>query len=199
MIAIVVLAAGSSERMGQPKQLLPWGQTTLLGHAVNVALASAADRVVVILGYQAETFREALADRPMRVVINQEWATGLASSVRAGLATVPDAEAVVFLPTDQPRVTPALVDRVIATYRATGQPIVMLRCGDRRAPPALFARAMFPALQNLTGDQGGRALVDAHADQVAWVDLDEDDAACLADVDTPADYAVLLHVEQDLG
>lgn len=180
--------------MGQPKQLLPWRQdeTTLLGHAVDAALSSTADEVVVVLGYQADACRAAVSQsgfRPLRVVVNDEWSTGMASSVRAGLGTVPDAEAVVFVPIDQPWITPALIDRVIAAHRATGQPIAMLRCGERRAPPALFARATFPALQELTGDQGGRALVDAYADRVAWVDLDEDEASTLTDVDTPADYA----------
>jgi len=194
VIAVVVLAAGSSERMGRPKQLLPWGTTTLLGHAVDVALASAADAIVVVLGCQADTIRGQvgnLSHRSVRVAVNEDWPTGLASSVRAGLAAAPDAEAVVFLPVDQPRVTPALIDRVIATYRATGQPIVVPRYGDRRAPPVLFARPMFPALRRLTGDQGGRALFDTHADRIAWVDLDERDAAWLADVDTPADYEAL--------
>ncbi len=163
---------------------------------MDVARSAQVDRVVVVLGYQAETIAgqvAALSDGSVCVVVNPDWPAGLASSVRAGLAAVPQAAAVVFLPCDQPGVTPDLVNRVIAMHRATGQPIVMARCGDQRGPPALFARCMFPALQALAGDQGGRLLADACPDQVAFVDLDEAEAACLADVDTPADYAALSH------
>lgn len=189
MIPVIVLAAGAATRMGRLKQLLPWGPTTLLGHAVDVARASTADQVIVVLGCQADALVGHLAGQAVRVVVNEEWVSGLASSVRAGLAAVPDAEAAVFLPVDQPRITPDLINQVIATYRASGQPIVVPRCAGRRAPPILFARAMFPALRSLTGDQGGRVLIDQYAGQVAFVELA--DATPLTDVDTPADYEAL--------
>lgn len=193
MIAVIILAAGAAERMGRPKQLLPWTETTLLGHAVDVARRSVADQVVVVLGCQADLIRRTVNMPGVCVVVNEEWPAGLASSVRTGLAAVPNAAAVVFMPCDQPGITSDLVNRVIATHQTTGRPIVMVRCGNRRGPPALFARRLFPALQTLAGDQGGRQLLEMYPDQVAWVDLDESAAACLADVDTPADYQALFH------
>ncbi|MBU0494291.1 MAG: nucleotidyltransferase family protein [Chloroflexi bacterium] len=197
MIAVVVLAAGSSQRMGQPKQLLSWPPgafTTLLGHAVEVAWASAADQVVVVLGYQADAIMNqvlSLTRSSVRVVVNKEWRTGQASSLRAGVesATRDDAEAVVFVPCDQPGITPGLLNRVMAAYRTSGQPIVVPRYKDRRGPPVLFARPLFPALLRLAGDQGGRSLFDAYPDQIAWVDTRND--AWLVDVDTLADYEAL--------
>jgi molybdenum cofactor cytidylyltransferase len=188
-IAAVVLAAGGSSRMGRPKQLLPWGNSTLLETAVEAALASQAGEVIVVTGSQADRVGPALAGHPVRIVENPAWAEGQSTSVRAGLAALSaSASAAVFLLVDQPYVTPDLIDALIQRHRETLAPLVAPRAGGRRANPVLFDRSAWPRLAAVTGDAGGRTLFDAYAGQVVWVEWTE---SIMLDVDTPEDYRAL--------
>ena len=195
-VAVVVLAAGESRRFGALKQLAPWGEGTLLTHAVEVALASQADRVVVVLGCQAEACRAALVHRGLverggarlELVVNSRWAEGQSTSVRAGLAALSArCGAAVFHLADQPAVTPAVLDALIARHAATRAPVVWPAYEGRRGNPVLFDRVTFPALRRLTGDVGGREVLRAWADQGEEVAVGE--AGVLLDVDTPRDWA----------
>ncbi len=186
-VAAVVLAAGGAERFGAPKQLLPWAGGTLLSHAVDTALASQAGPVVVVLGHQADACRAALGDRPATVVTNTDWAQGQSSSVKAGLAALPaDVGAALFLLVDQPGVTLAVVDALIERHRATLAPVVWPEYEGRRGNPVLFDRVTFPALMRLSGDIGGRPVLQAYAGQAKRVPVA--DPGVLADIDTPGDY-----------
>ncbi len=186
-VAAVVLAAGGAERFGAAKQLLPWAGGTLLSHAVDVALASQAGPVVVVLGHQADACRAALGDRPVRVVHNTDWAQGQSSSVKAGLAALPATiGAAIFLLADQPRITPAVVDALIERHRATLAPVVWPEYAGRRGNPVLFDRVTFPDLLRLSGDVGGRPVLRAYADRAERVPVA--DPGVLFDIDTPGDY-----------
>jgi len=189
-VAAVVLAAGASERFGQPKQLLPWAGSTLLSHVVDRALASQADPVVVVLGHQAEACRAALGDRPVTVVVNPDWAQGQSTSVRVGLAALPSGVgAVLFLLADQPGVTPAIINALIERHRSTLAPVVWPEYEGRRGNPVLFDRDTFRQLAQVTGDTGGRPVLQAHADRAQRVPVS--DPGVLFDIDAPEDYSRL--------
>ncbi|MFQ6057848.1 MAG: molybdenum cofactor cytidylyltransferase [Anaerolineae bacterium] len=187
-VAAVVLAAGASQRFGQPKQLLPWGEKTMLEHVVDVLLASPVHEVIVVLGAQAEAVGAALGERPVRIVVNERWDGGLSTSVRAGLGEVgPNAMAALFVLADQPGLTPDLVERLVERHRRTLGPIVAPVYKGRRGNPVLFDRALFPELAALQGDVGGRALIEKYPQRVERVEVESE--AILLDVDTPEDYA----------
>ncbi len=186
-VAAMVLAAGESRRFGSPKQLLPWGETTLLEHVVNVALKSTVEKTIVVLGHRAEQFSGLLQGRPLQVVINEEWRGGLSTSVKAGLRALPaNCDACLFLLADQPNVTSQLVDSVLRRYRRTLAPIVAPVHRGRRGNPVLFSRRLFPELLETEGDQGGRELILRHRDQMELVEVGEEDI--FLDIDTIDDY-----------
>jgi len=190
LVAAVVLAAGHSERMGTVKQLLPVkgeGSQPLLAHVVDQVLGGPFAQVVVVLGWQADRIRQALADRGAPVVVNRGWAEGLSSSVRCGLdALRPEIQAVVFVLADQPGLTARLLRRLVATYVETGAPIVAPAYRGRLGNPVLFDRALFDALRAQTGDKGGRDLLRCYREQVATVPVK--DPRDLRDLDTREDY-----------
>jgi molybdenum cofactor cytidylyltransferase len=191
-VAAVVLAAGGASRMGQPKQLLDWGGKPMVRHVVEQVRAAGLEPIVV-LGCQAERVSPALEDSGAHLVVNADWEQGLGSSLRAGLAAVPDkAEAVAFVHADQPKITSDLLAALVACFRASRAPIVLLGQGERRGPPVLFARALFDELAQVQGDEGGRALIQKYAAQVRCVQVQEADV--LNDIDTWQEYEESLRV-----
>jgi molybdenum cofactor cytidylyltransferase len=197
-VAVVVLAAGESRRFGRLKQLQPWGdgEGTLLSHAVDVALASQAHQVVVVLGYKAEECRAVLGDRilssskgrPAMIATNPNWAAGQSTSVRAGLASLPqNVGAVIFHLADQPGVTPAVIDTLIERHATTLAPVVCPEYDERRGNPILFDRATFYELNQITGDVGGKPVLQAYerAGKVERVAVDA--PGVLLDIDSPVD------------
>jgi molybdenum cofactor cytidylyltransferase len=155
---------------------------------VDVALASQADPVVVVLGHQATACQAVLGDRPVQVVINSDWAQGQSSSVKAGLAALPhNISAVLFLLADQPGVTPVIINALIARYRTTLAPVVWPEYKEQRGNPVLFDRVTFPELMRLSGDTGGRPVLRAHAQHAERVSVS--DPGVVFDIDTPEEYA----------
>ncbi len=186
-VAAVVLAAGASSRFGRLKQLLPWQEGTLLGHVVDTALESLVDPVIVVLGNRAEECRDALDRRPVKIVTNEDWAEGQSTSVKAGVAALPDnVRSAVFPLADQPMVTAHIINALIARYRFTLAPVVWPEHAGERGNPVLFDRALFPDLMRLSQDAGGRSVLKAHVADGERVPVD--DAGILFDIDTPADY-----------
>jgi molybdenum cofactor cytidylyltransferase len=190
MIAAVVLAAGTSSRMGRQKLLLPVGAgRPLIRLSVERILAGGLDDVVVVLGRDANEVAAALADLPVRTAVNPGYAEGQSTSLRAGLdALRPGTQAVVVALGDQPLPDPGLIGRLVAGFRETGRPIVVPRYRDGRGNPVLFAATVFAELRAVTGDQGGRGVVAADPGRVAEVVVD---TPMPADVDTWADYESL--------
>lgn len=186
---IIILAAGASTRMGRPKQLLELEGRSLLLRAVEAALAAPVWPVVVVLGANAEAIRPSLARLPVLIAENPAWAEGMASSIRAGVATLRQfsrsLDGTVIALCDQPAFSAGTIQRLREAQRATGAGIVAARYGGRSGAPALFSREHFPALAALTGEAGARGLLHGEAGAVATVDLPE----LARDLDTPEDYA----------
>jgi molybdenum cofactor cytidylyltransferase len=185
VVGAIVLAAGGSTRMGRPKALLPLGRGTVLSAVVERVLSSSVDRVVLVLGHEAEAVRTGgrLPEDPrLHIVVNPGWDQGMASSLRAGLGACADADAVLVALGDQPGVDPGTIERLTAAWRG-GARIAAVAHAGRFAHPVLFDRGLFPALRMLRGDVGARAILKAHGDEVAQVE-----GSPLRDLDTPSDY-----------
>jgi molybdenum cofactor cytidylyltransferase len=182
----VVLGAGRSSRFGSPKQLLPFGDTTLLGQAVRNANASSLDRVVVVLGRASDELREALDFGRAGVVENTTYGTGCASSLLAGLdAAGHDCEALCLLLGDQPGVLPGFVDRVLSEWRRERSWAAVCSYRGKLGHPFVFSREAFAELRGLHGDKAVWKLIEAYPERVRKVAID---AELPPDVDTPEDY-----------
>ena len=183
----LILAAGASTRLGQPKQLLPFGTTTLLGRVVAEArAASALDEVVVVTGGAATEVRRRVDFAGAKVVENPEFAQGCSSSYRTGLEALdPRAQAVAVLLGDQPGVDRTVVDE----WRLTQDRIMLASYKTREGHPLVFARALFDQLVALQGDKAAWKIVDAHRDWIRAVPVDRPHPR---DVNTWEDYEDLL-------
>lgn len=181
-IAGLLLAAGESARLGQPKQLLEWNGTPLIEHAARTALCAGLDPVVVVIGSRAGDMRAALKS-PVTIVENPDWQAGMSTSLRAGLRALPgDVDAAIMLLVDQPRLPEAHLRALIDTYERLKKPIVVSAHRGRRASPALFDRSLFDQLMRVSGDVGGRPVIEANPHEV--VQVEAGDELQLADVDT---------------
>lgn len=190
MITGILLAAGRSTRMGQPKLLLPWGDIQLVRHVAQIALRSTLAHVVVVTGHRAEHVQAALDGLPVTLVHNAAFLDGQSTSVRAGVAALgDDAQAAMILLADQPLLQPSTIDALIATYHERHARIVAPQYRGQRGNPVLFDRALFGELEALQGDQGARPVLQAHAQHLQLVDVA--DEGVLLDLDTPDAYQQL--------
>ena len=188
---IVILAAGASTRLGKPKQLLLHHGKTLLNHAVEQAINSNADAVVVILGKDAEIFKKEFDEKKVHMVSNIEWKEGMGSSARLGLETLldkkPYIDAVIFMVCDQPHINSSILNELISTQQKTTKQIITCDYGESIGPPALFHRKYFPELMKLEGDIGARNIIQQNMNDVAIVSFPEGKI----DIDTAEDYDAL--------
>ena len=186
MISAVVLAAGTSRRMGRPKPLVKLGRKTILQHVVANLEASQVDQIVVVLGFGAEKIIPTLKGMSCQVVVNPQYILGMSSSIRCGLSTVnPQARAVLIALGDQPYIPPEIVDVLLRRYQKEDQKIVVPLYGGKRGHPVIFGRKYWPELRALKGDVGGRELLHRHAQHVLEVEVGQE--GVLADIDTPSD------------
>ena len=185
-VAVIVLAAGRSTRMGGPNKLLAeLDGKKLVRIATEQALASKASGVIVVTGHQADLVEQALAGLDVKFVRNQDFAAGLASSVKAGIAAVPaDADGAVICLGDMPQIDAGLIDRLIDDFAADrGHLIVVPVAEGRRGNPVLWSRRFFQELMTLDGDVGARHLIARHSEAVAEVAVEGEGA--FLDIDTP--------------
>ena len=184
MIAGLVLAAGASTRFGAPKQLALLDGRPLLEHAVSAMTAAPLDEVVVVLGARAKEVRAAVDLGAARVVEADDWASGQSASLRAGLATLHGADAVVIALGDQPFLSPRSVEALIGA-RGNGAQAVRATYAGIPGHPILIERALLPAIRRLTGDTGARSILGAAAAAVREVACDG--LGRPDDIDTPAE------------
>jgi len=188
LVAGVVLAAGSSTRMGRNKLLLPIGRETVVRRAVREALEAGLDPIVVVLGHEAERVRAELSGLPCVAIVNPDHARGVGTSLRAGVAEASAqtrAGAVVVLLADMPFVTASSIRRVVESYRSSRAPLVLSRYGEVDAPPTLYDRSLFPELLALAEGHCGKKVVHRHAHEAAIVPSPLD---ALRDIDVAEDY-----------
>ena len=190
-IAAIILAAGSSSRMGRPKQLLPYGGETLLGQACSTALASVCDPVLVVIGSSADLIKGALTSLPVEIAENPHWERGLGASLKVGIQVIadrPEVSAALILLCDQPLVTSRHLDQLVDCYRSTGAPIVASAYSGQLGVPALFDRGLFPELLALEDGSGAKKLLGRDPGRVLSVPLEDGHV----DVDTVGEYESLL-------
>ncbi|MGE3877131.1 MAG: NTP transferase domain-containing protein [Parvibaculaceae bacterium] len=190
-IAGILLAAGKSTRMGSNKLLNLISGKPMIRHSAEALLASSAEPVVVVTGHERGRVEEALMGLDVKLIDNPAFATGLASSLKAGLAAVPqDAEGVVVALGDMPLVAGRHVNRLIAAFSpAEHRTIIVPVHGGERGNPVLWGREYFREMLSLEGDRGAKSLMDKHEDHIAEVAMRSD--AVLADFDTPEALARL--------
>jgi molybdenum cofactor cytidylyltransferase len=186
VIVGILLAAGASRRFGSQKLLASVDGRPLVRFTVERLLATALDDIVVVLGSDATAVGAALGGLDVRTVTNAQYAAGMSTSLRAGLAALPEAaDAVLVALADQPGVGAQIVDRLLARYRAARTAIVApVYRGGVRGNPVLFDRAVFDELRAVTGDEGGRSIIARDPGRVALVDFDIE---MPADIDVPRD------------
>jgi molybdenum cofactor cytidylyltransferase len=191
-VALLLLAAGGSTRMGRPKQLLDYHGRPLLRHSVERALGSRCRPVIVVLGSDADACAAVLHGLPVETVVNEDWMQGMGSSIRAGIAAVqaraPAAPAVVIALCDQPLISSAFLDQLVRTQIEQQAAMVAASYDDRPGVPALFAQSLFPRLALLDVQAGAKALLQAAGSELVTIPAPQ----AAMDVDTPEDYARLL-------
>jgi len=189
-IAGIILAAGTSSRMGKPKQLLTYKGKTLLNWVLETAIQSSLSRVVLVLGHSAAEIQKTLDYPNIPIIFNAQYHQGQSSSIRHGInALEPSTNAAMFLLGDQPLIKTATINALISSYTEKQSLITVPTFQGKRGNPVIFDRRLFPQLETLSGDSGGRVLFDENVDQIAIVEVD--DPGILMDVDSFEDYEKL--------
>ncbi len=175
-IGIVILAAGSSQRLGEPKQLLPWKQSTLIENVVDIALALPCEPVIVVLGAENERLKPVIPV-DVKVVINNRWPEGVASSIREGVGGLkklyPESQGVLFMSCDQPLIREDHLRKMLMLFEQSDKTIVAAEYAGTVGIPVIFTRAWFSELTLLKGDQGAKILFEKNSDELTTLSIPE--------------------------
>jgi molybdenum cofactor cytidylyltransferase len=189
-VSAVILAAGTSTRRGQEKQLLPLGGTTVLARTIDNVRSAGLVEMVLVLGASAEAIRRQLPPsllEGLKVVVNQAYRQGMASSLREGLSALdPQTGAALIILGDQPFIRPQTLQQIMAGYHRSGAQIVIPSHQGKRGNPVLLSRSVFPEVMALEGDTGCRAIFPNHLDAILKVEVE--DPGILLDIDNQDDY-----------
>ncbi len=198
-IAVIILAAGSSSRLGKPKQLLQFQNQTLINGAVKAALAIRPEAVIVVSGFLHQELVTELETLPVIISHNKNWSEGMGSSIEEGMKAVNqleslgEIEAVLFLLSDQPLITEEHLQKLITQFyidkRST---IIATGYAETQGVPAIFDKSLFPVLQNLPGNKGAQWLFKTYSEQVSVVPFE----GAAIDIDTQEDYDRLLKLSE---
>ena len=188
VISGILLAAGLSTRMGEPKQLLPFGESTIVETVVDRMLDSTLDEVIVVIGHCGEQVRKKINELPVQIVFNANYREGMLSSAQCGVRALGDAtDAFALMLVDQPFITSALIDTVIGAYAQTEKGIAVPSYNYRRGHPAIFHRRYAEDILALGADSDGvRTLFKTCANDIHYVIVDTD--WVLRDIDYREDY-----------
>ncbi len=188
---IIILAAGSSSRLGQSKQLIKVGDKTLLEKTTHAAIDSGAHPIIVVLGNEASAHNVIIETLPVTVVINEKWSNGMGSSLKAGLQRLledhPNTEAVIVTVCDQPYLTADHLKKLIIAYTNTSSEIVASHYNNTKGVPALFSKSLFQKLFELEDEEGARKIIRQYGGSSALVPFEKGEI----DIDTPDDLNYL--------
>ena len=188
MTGIIILAAGSSSRLGTPKQNLVFQGQTLLQKAIQSALTSLCETVIVVLGSSADVIRPTIPDQLISIIDNPDWEEGMASSIRYGLTELqkitPKSADVILMLCDQPFVDATIINQLIQKKSITAKTIIASAYNEIKGVPALFNETHFDELLQLTGNEGAKKLLEKYADEVITVPFLLGDI----DIDTIGDF-----------
>ncbi len=188
-IALIILAAGGSRRMGQPKQLLSVYEESLIKHVTREGLRSLCFPVIVVLGASYDQILSEVQDLPVYLAKNENWEKGISSSIKCGLETLelvyPKAQAAILAVGDQPGVTSGVFNGLGGAFKSSSAKIIASRYNETKGTPALFSKQYFAKLKRLRGDSGARKLFDGEPEGVVKTfDFEQGNI----DLDTPEDY-----------
>jgi molybdenum cofactor cytidylyltransferase len=188
-IAILIPAAGASRRLGSPKQLLKWGDSTLISHAIETAEELDQKEIVVVLGAHYDKIKSEIDNKSVQILKNEDWKNGLGSSIAVGLNYLYKScnlyDAVLVLLTDQPLILPLYLKMMIEKFRVDESQIIATEYGNGKyGVPALFDKYYFEKLRKLTDDRGAQELIKQSAKFVTSTDINP----LIADIDTEEDY-----------
>lgn len=187
MISVIILAAGESKRMGQPKMLLPWGKSTILQTVIATFQAAGLTDILVVTG-GARRQVEGLIGRSVQTIFNKGYASGeMLSSLQAGLRVkMTEARAALIALGDQPQVQPRSIQHILQEYKRTNAPLIVPSYQMRRGHPWLVARGLWDEILNMRAPESPREFLNRHAGDIHYVELDT--PTTLQDLDTPEDY-----------
>ncbi|MDH5365096.1 MAG: molybdenum cofactor cytidylyltransferase [Dehalococcoidia bacterium] len=191
MISAILLAAGESNRMGQPKQLMPFDHSTIVEGAIDNLLNSAVSEIIVVLGYKSEEIRKTIAGKPIKIATNPDYQQGMSTSIITGLKQVDKrARAVLIALGDQPFVDSQTINSLVEAFIANNRGIIIPVYQGRRGNPVIFAIKYKGELLNLKGDVGGREIIKRHPDDVLEVAVNSE--GVLLDIDTMENYIPII-------
>lgn len=188
---VVILAAGASRRLGTPKQQVRFRQQSLLQRIIHTAQQTTAHPVVVVLGAFADIILPDMQDNEATTVINPNWESGMGSSIQTGIREIiridDNVSNILILLCDQPFITPALLESLMAAHHRQNKGITACTYGTATGTPVIFNRQYFPALLALTGQEGAKKIILQHQDDVATIPFPDG----IIDIDTPEDLEKL--------
>jgi molybdenum cofactor cytidylyltransferase len=174
---IIILAAGNSSRMGQSKQLLKIGNESLLEKSIQTALDSAVEKIVVVLGADDKAVSESIKQFPVGVVVNENWKSGMGSSIKSGLnfllESTPSLSGVIIMVCDQPLITNKHIVSLMALHHKKSKPLVASRYSNTYGVPALFTKKYFNQIRSLGDNEGAKKIIMTHEKELAVMDLPE--------------------------
>lgn len=186
-IGIIILAAGSSSRLGQSKQLIKLNGKSLLQHAAKVALNSEADIVITVVGSNAQLHKSEIESLKIEIIENKGWQLGMGNSLKVGLnhllTSKPNIQAAIIMVCDQPYLTTSHLNMLINTYKKEKPEIVASTYNSIKGVPALFAASLFPKLLKLGDTEGARKIIEKHVGSMVLVPFEKGEI----DIDTPED------------
>jgi molybdenum cofactor cytidylyltransferase len=194
-IATLILAAGQSSRMGQPKQLLKLGEKTLIQKSIETALAATSKNIYCVIGANASEILKHIKHYPLRIIENPNYKNGLSTSIKVGVTNIEqdDMEAVLIHLADQPKITNSHLNDLIGLFLKNPKKPVATAYQNSVGVPAIFPKTYFQNLKTLTGDKGAKPLLKELSKSINCIPFSE-----LRDIDTPEDYKDLLDSELDI-
>ncbi|MCF6352636.1 MAG: nucleotidyltransferase family protein [Cyclobacteriaceae bacterium] len=191
-IAIIILAAGASTRMGEPKQLLTWGNTTLLNHTIEQAVNSKSDAVYIVLGANYTAIKKSIIRKQATILYFKNWQEGMGSSIAYGVQNLPPSkfDGILIMLADQPQIDSLFFNKLINEFKKGSKPIIATKYEEKVGVPAIFNASFFNQLTQLEGEKGGKLLLEKNLKNLSLLLPN----STYEDIDTQEDYKKLVQL-----